>query len=250
MKNNLIGFLAVNAAVLCAFLTTSFGQGHDMDRAIPVLETRSDVTAPVAMMIPSANGPVRAVIRKQDVRIKRGSEGDAQAEMHTALVVLVPSIKVYWLGRSSEHQPFEKGDIERKFFVINSKIIGVAPGWGDVLTFYSSDDPMLSDNEDQAARLALQKRYKEATHRWLDIDGKSIRMEDLLGQFPFTRKPDPRGEPAPRITNIVVNKDNSFVVTLRGGKEGKVEAVIAFNAAFTPLSATLNGKQVYPNLTK
>jgi len=240
--NKLMRILKI--ALSCIFLTTNISQGQISENSSSV-EPRSELSAPIIKMLPSASGPVRAVIRQQDVGIIHRPAG-TDIEKHTALIVVVPSKRMYWLGRSSEPQLFDKTSIERKFFIIDNKIVGVAPNRGDILNFYISDDPVASDNDDRAARLALRKRYNESMHRWFDITAKTLRMEDILGQFPFTRRPDPRGEPAPQITNIAVNKDNAFTITFRGGKDDKVEAVITFDESFKPLSATLNGKQVYP----
>lgn len=73
-----------------------------------------------------------------------------------------------------------------------------------------------------------------------------IKLEQYLGFFPFTKTPTAMLTPAPKIEGVSVGADN-FSVSLSGGKDDKVKAVVTFTDDFTVTQATLDGKQVYPH---
>ena len=204
--------------------------------AKPRAENIGGLSSPKTATLPSDAGQIQAIMREQQFTL-RISEKDT--EKRTALLVIVPSKKLYWLGYTEQGV----GDI-RQFFVLGDILAGVSTFRGDVLNFYLSQEKLPTSNLEKAATAILEKRYAGIPHSDFDTNRYSVRMENVLGQFPF-KQVTAQGEPAPKITHIAVSS-GQFTISFKGGKKDDIEATITFGSDFRPVSATSQGKQVFP----
>jgi hypothetical protein len=205
--------------------------------AIPTIKDAGEISSPQIVELPSDNGPIEAKIYKRKFTLMINAKN---SEHRIAALVIVPSREIFWLGY--DHRG---GNDYRQFFVISDQIVGVSTWDNDVLNIYVSAERVPDGNVADIPEKIFRSRFGAVASKDFDAWRTPFRMESVLGDWPFTHRPSAQGEPAPRITKISVDP-GKFTLTFGGGEKSAVEATITFGSDFRPISATLEGKQVYP----
>lgn len=186
------------------------------------------------VLIVSAKGPVVGAAVDQKFTLKVGASTPSQ----TLRFVWLSQEGIYWLGLIA---PTEAAP-PKQFFLIDHKLVAVSGGFGETLSFYTSSAPLLNGPVNSFALSQIKERLKKMIR--LDIEPRTVLLEDILGRPPFRYLTSGPGV-APVVESVSVSS-GTFEVTLKGGKMTNIEAKIIFKNDFRPLSATVEGRPVYP----
>jgi hypothetical protein len=223
----------VSVLLILSFIT-------GLTNVVAELESVDDWSETSVVTLPSDNGPVSANVRTVELAWRRRTQ---TIEAHTVKTVVVPSIGFYWLGYSNLLGP----ENDRRFFVLDGRIIGVATYVNGRLCFYPSANRLSTPDPKKELDSVFHRRLDRFESEHFDVKAITVVLDKVLGVFPFIgiENLNAQGEPPPKITNIEVAK-GIFTIGFVGGKDDAVSASITFDTNFKPLKGVLKGKQVFP----
>jgi hypothetical protein len=252
---NCFALMAMTVFVMPGFLTAPGGATANKDSSVHIVVA---VGKKESIKLKSAHGLIPAEFHEIRLNIR---ELNGKTNPASLFVVYEPNSKLFWWIYQMGHA-FEKpasGRIERflkqtKFFLADKKIIGVyMSGFYQIIVRESGEK---SANVNEALGGVIKTVENTLSKKQFTglFSGKEIGTVAIIGRpFYDPGSLDARGAPLPDIEDIMWDGSHWTITFLSPNKatnikepERKDTATITLDSNFAPLSATINGKSVYP----
>lgn len=217
MKSYLINFITFN--LLLVFCHVTWAETSD-DR------TNKDWGTIRELAITSDHGELQVLSRRYPADSTATIKDDGERQ-----VVFVPTKKLIWIGLPTDH-----------LVIIGERIMGFySMKWG-LRVIFSNNKSIVPDIVNQKSELEKLRQQHSAIWGESGIS-KDIPLWKLVGYDTLSLDNDARG-PLPVTIKGVSLKDNSVILNLKS-VNGKL-IVLILDANLDPVSASVDGKQVYP----